>query len=153
MARVLDAYAVLAWMQGEPGSEKVAELLTAAQRQAEELVISTINAGEVYYRLGKRGYADKATAFLRDLRGNVFPWKLAAATAQRVWKAAELKTRYAISYADAFAAGLAIELNAELVTGDPELMNMGRCGVLKILPLKPSQGTPHHKQEEMTGDK
>ncbi|RME35826.1 MAG: hypothetical protein D6793_06790, partial [Thermoflexia bacterium] len=36
--------------------------------------------------------------------------------------AARLKMRYAISYADAFAAVLAQELGAVLVSGDPELV-------------------------------
>ena len=35
-------------------------------------------------------------------------------------RAAELKARYPISYADAFALASAIEHQAELVTGDPE---------------------------------
>ena len=38
-----------------------------------------------------------------------------------IFRAAELKARYPISYADAFALASAIEHQAELVTGDPEL--------------------------------
>jgi len=34
--------------------------------------------------------------------------------------AAQIKTQYPISYADAFAVALAQELNAIIVTGDPE---------------------------------
>jgi len=36
-------------------------------------------------------------------------------------KAAGLKARHAISYADAFAAATAIDCELPLVTGDPEL--------------------------------
>ena len=36
-------------------------------------------------------------------------------------RAAELKSTHAIAYADAFAVATAIEFNAVLVTGDPEL--------------------------------
>jgi ribonuclease VapC len=41
-------------------------------------------------------------------------------TEDRILAAARLKAEYPISYADAFAASLALELGASLVTGDPE---------------------------------
>jgi len=41
-----------------------------------------------------------------------------------VMLAATLKARYAISYADGFAAATALLQNAPLVTGDPELRVM-----------------------------
>ena len=37
-----------------------------------------------------------------------------------VYKAAELKAEYPISYADCFALAFALETSAILVTGDPE---------------------------------
>ena len=37
-----------------------------------------------------------------------------------IYRAAELKARYPISYADAFALAMALEHSAVLVTGDPE---------------------------------
>jgi len=55
---------------------------------------------------------------LNDLR--VFPIVFYDATEERILAAARLKTEYPISYADAFAASLAQELGASLVTGDPE---------------------------------
>jgi ribonuclease VapC len=39
---------------------------------------------------------------------------------KRVLDAAHIKTNHAISYADAFAVALAKELDAPVVTGDPE---------------------------------
>ena len=43
-------------------------------------------------------------------------------TPTRVIEAATLKSEYAMSYADAFAAATAIAHDAELWTGDPELL-------------------------------
>lgn len=37
-----------------------------------------------------------------------------------VFRAAELKARYAMSFADTFALASALEHNATIVTGDPE---------------------------------
>jgi ribonuclease VapC len=43
------------------------------------------------------------------------------ATRRRVRRAAELKSKHAIAYADAFAVATAVEFNAVLLTGDPEI--------------------------------
>ena len=45
----------------------------------------------------------------------------------------ELKSRYNISYADAFAAGLAIEFGCTLVTGDAKLRALETDGKLALL--------------------
>jgi predicted nucleic acid-binding protein len=47
------------------------------------------------------------------------------ATEQAVFAAVGFKMRYAISYADAFAVATAEDLDAVLVTGDPELEQLG----------------------------
>ena len=39
-------------------------------------------------------------------------------------EAAKLKERFRIAYADCFAAALALEMNAPLVTGDPDFRKM-----------------------------
>jgi len=37
-----------------------------------------------------------------------------------------------ISYADAFAAGLAMELRCPLVTGDPEFLALAKSGIIEL---------------------
>ena len=49
------------------------------------------------------------------------PVSVKDATRRRVRRAAELKSRHAIAYADAFAVATAVEFNAVLLTGDPEI--------------------------------
>jgi predicted nucleic acid-binding protein len=46
---------------------------------------------------------------------------LADATRRRVRRAAELKSKHLIAYADAFAVTAAVEFNATLLTGDSEI--------------------------------
>ena len=46
-------------------------------------------------------------------------------TRARVYAAARLKANYAISYADTFVAALAQELDAVVLTGDPEFRKLG----------------------------
>jgi len=121
---VLDAWAILALLQKEePAASRVKGLLEEAEQGAVELFISIINLGEVYYRIGKvkgEGEAQATLAEIRRLSLAVMP-----ATEEAVFAAARLKARYAISYADAFAASTAVSLDAILVTGDPELEQLG----------------------------
>jgi len=46
-----------------------------------------------------------------------------------IWAAATLKSRFPISYADAFAAALAQKYNCPLVTGDPELRRVDQLEI------------------------
>lgn len=120
---VLDAWAVLALLQREePAASHVRQLLQDAQQEKLTLFMSVINLGEVFYRVGKVSGADVAQETISEIHNlslTVLP-----ATNERVFAAAGLKMHYSISYADAFAAATAIELNASLATGDPELTNL-----------------------------
>ncbi len=132
MRKVIDAFTVLCWMQQEPGHRKVQHILEDAEKGVVELFISAINIGEVYYSLLKSGRATTAEAFLMDVKKRLFPWRVVAATNQRVWQAARLKGLHRISYADAFAIALAQELGAILVTGDPEIRDVESTGGLQV---------------------
>ncbi len=117
---VLDAWAMLAFLQGEePAAPRVRQLLESAQEGASELFISIINLGEIVYCVGRVKGERVAWATLDEIRR--LPLVIAPATDERVLSAAGLKMQYAISYADAFAAALTQELGAVLVSGDPEL--------------------------------
>jgi uncharacterized protein len=41
-----------------------------------------------------------------------------------IWKAAELKARFPVSFADCFAAATALLHDASVLTGDPEFMKL-----------------------------
>jgi predicted nucleic acid-binding protein len=107
---------------------------------------SSINIGEVYYRLRKAGDEEGAEEFLHDLRGGVLPIEVVPATNRRVWAAAGLKARYAISYADAFAASLAAETGAPVVTGDPEFKSLAEDGIVQVKWLpQPGRAAPQRR--------
>lgn len=115
---VLDSFAMLAYFEAEAGGAAVRVLLEAARDRQAALSMSMINVGELYYILHRERGVDQAESALGDLRA--LPITLCAATDERIVAAARLKAQHPISYADAFAATLAQELNALLVTGDPE---------------------------------
>jgi predicted nucleic acid-binding protein len=117
----LDAFAWLAWLQDEPGAAAVQEWLDDAEAGRAECVTSVINLGEAYYRLIRVARPQEAESLWRmAVRGDL-PVSVKDATRQRVRRAADLKSRHAIAYADAFAVATAVEFNAVLLTGDPEI--------------------------------
>ena len=120
--RVLDAFALLAWLQGEPAAPSVRKVLQEGEEGVCRVHMSVINAGEVYYRLQKTGHELLAEKNRRDLQRKKLPIKLEAAGDRMVWQAAKLKATFRLSYADAFAVGLSQELRALLLTCDPEIL-------------------------------
>jgi ribonuclease VapC len=115
---VFDTFAILAYFLAEPGGGEVKELLGRAESGEVSLAMSLINVGEVFYIFSREQGREKAQSILADLRS--LSIRFYDASEERILSAARLKAEYPISYADAFAASLAQELDAVLVTGDPE---------------------------------
>jgi predicted nucleic acid-binding protein len=98
-------------------------LLTDADTQKAHVSMSLINLGEVFYRVGRVHGRDEAVAVLEDIRRTAVD--MIPASEEAVFAAADLKIAHAVSYADAFALATAQRLDAVLVTGDPELTQLG----------------------------
>ena len=115
---VLDAWAVMAFLEDEPAGVKVAEILAGASESDAPIWISVVNLGEVFYILTREidePQAERSIAKLLDLgiRVQDADWALTR-------MAAKLKAHYRMSYADCFAAALAQQKDATLITGDEE---------------------------------
>lgn len=117
---VFDSFAILAWLYEEPSAGFVDMLLHEIGTGATDGGISIVNLGEIYYTVARRDSASRAETTLLALRE--FDWHIHAASDDLVLAAARLKAQFRISYADAFALACAQEHDAELVTGDPELL-------------------------------
>jgi len=89
----------------------------AAQGEA-QLHVSLINLGELAYLTERRRGLSALRQTLAVLERLTIRW--VSVDWERVLAAARVKARYPISYADAFAVALAQEIDAPLVTGDPE---------------------------------
>jgi predicted nucleic acid-binding protein len=122
---VLDANALIGFFEGRRGvSEKVSRLLSDALRQDSPLLMSAVNWGEVFYmewRYQGEAKAREAEAILQRM-----PVAVIAVDRERATRAGALKQRHGLGYADAFAAELAMERGAWLVTADPEFSKVGR---------------------------
>ncbi len=120
---VLDSYALLALLNAEPGAAFVERLLRQAEAGEVELWLSVINLGELAYVVERRWGTEKLRAILAYIEELAV--HLVVADLPRAQAAAHLKAQNPISYADAFAAALALEMQATLVTGDSEFAVLG----------------------------
>lgn len=129
---VLDAWAILALLQGEePAATRVAELLSQLECNEIEVFASVVNLGEVYYRIGRAKGEEEAARVLDTLRQAKIA--IVPASDERVLAAARFKMRHSMSYADAFAAATADSVGGTLVTGDPELIALAGQIVIEKL--------------------
>lgn len=115
---LLDSFAVLAWIQDEPGAERVEALLTRARRRNTPLLLSVINLGEVYYRLARQHGHRFAEGIVRQLE--VLPLQFYPCDQGLALEAARIKADYPIAYADALAVAVALKESAVVVTGDQD---------------------------------
>jgi len=130
---VLDANALAGFFEGRRGAaEKVRHLLGEAARLDAPLFMSAVTWGEVFYiewRYRGEVKAREAEASLLEM-----PIVVIAADRERASRAGALKQKHGLGYADAFAAELAIERSAWLVTADPEFQKIGKGLAVYSLP-------------------
>ncbi|MGA2822638.1 MAG: type II toxin-antitoxin system VapC family toxin [Bacteroidales bacterium] len=118
VSKVLDAYAIMAFFEDEPGAEVVRNLLLKAEADDVKLLISVVNLGEVWYSIARTNSPVTADQYIQEIQGMAIDivdadWPLTR-------QAATFKANGNISYADCYAAALTKNRKAELITGDKE---------------------------------
>jgi len=123
---VLDAYAILAVLEDEPGAAAVAKIFTG---QAAEFLLSLVNLGEAYYITLRRKGEDAAEQLVNSIFAEE-SLTLVDASWARIKNAARIKSGGGLSYADSFVVSLAMEIKAPVITGDPEIRKIaGERGI------------------------
>ena len=111
---VLDSWALLALLKGEPAAERV-----EAEWVADGAAISSINLGEVLYIRMRASGEQKARADIDMIRSRLTVidpgWETVEA-------AAAIKAAGGLSFADAFCIATAAQFDAPLLTGDSEIV-------------------------------
>lgn len=118
MVKVLDAYALMVYLEKEPGYEKIKELFIKAAENGKNLLMSTVNWGEVFYILIKNYGINEAEKIQYVIE--TFPIEFVPVDFNLAKQAALFKAKGNISYADCFSAALAKLYKGEVVTGDKE---------------------------------
>jgi predicted nucleic acid-binding protein len=130
---VLDANALVGLFEDREGiAGRVEHLLEQALRQDLPLLMSAVNWGEVFYISWRRH--GEAKAHEAEMRLQEMPVAVVSVDMERASRAGALKQKHSLGYADAFAAELAIERGAWLVTADPEFSKVGKGLLVYSLP-------------------
>jgi uncharacterized protein len=114
--KVLDSFALLAYLKMEGKYKKVKDLLSSDDVL---LLMNDINLGETFYILSRERGIEKAEYFASTVLKSL-PIEDVGNTFQDVLDAARIKANHSLSYADCFAVATAMRENAPIVTGDPE---------------------------------
>jgi ribonuclease VapC len=129
---VLDAFALLAYLQDEAGAADVEEILLAAARGEVTAAMTVVNLGEAAYITEREQSVEAAQALLAAF--DQLPITLAEVGHTFALEAAHIKARQQVSYADAFVVALARRLAAVAVTGDPEFARVEHLVAVRWLP-------------------
>ena len=114
MSYVLDSWALLCLLEDrEPGADRVEGLLKGHP------VVNWVSLGEVAYVLHEDAAPRGTARLLDELRELI---TLDVPSPQLVGRAADLRGRHGLAYAESYTAATAVTHDATLVTGDPGLL-------------------------------
>lgn len=117
-AKVLDSWALLCYLEREPGYEKIIDLFERAVESSKPHLMCIVNWGEVYYQVARRFGEQKAQEIEQLIQ--TLPITLIEANQELTREAARIKATKRMAYANCFAVALARLKKGELYTGDPE---------------------------------
>ena len=118
VAKVLDSWALLCYLEQKPGFEKMIDLFEKAVESSKPLLMCIVNWGEVYYQVLRR-FGDQKAQEIEQLI-QTLPITLVEANKELTREAARIKATKRMAYADCFAVALTRLKKAALYTGDPE---------------------------------
>jgi predicted nucleic acid-binding protein len=121
---VLDASAVLDFVEDGPGAERVQQLFVDAVHSTTPVLVSVMNWGEVFYHSWQKRGEEPARKTMADLAR--LPVELIPVDLSQALKAGELKAVHKIPYVDCVVAALAVLRQAILVTSDRDFEKLGR---------------------------
>ena len=116
MTYVLDACALIAVFNNEPGSSKIHDLLVQSLTGDVLVVMSPVNLAEVYYDRIKKVGLEQAN--------EIYNWVKIAVTVPEditdntIHEVGRLKSKYKCSLGDAFGLATAVVLSGQFVTAD-----------------------------------
>ena len=129
---VLDSFALTAFLENEPGGVRVQELFKEAESGHSRLAMTVVNLGETLYIGYRRGGPTRFVDILNVVPD--LPIEVVAADVPLTITAARIKAVLPIAYGDCFAAALALERKATVVTGDPEFQRLSHLVPIDWLP-------------------
>ncbi|MEO7142680.1 MAG: type II toxin-antitoxin system VapC family toxin [Bryobacteraceae bacterium] len=125
--KVVDSWAMVAWVQDEPAAPAVEAFLQDADSGVVELRMSWMNVAETFYIPAKRASPAVAEEFLVRLPS--LPVRTVLPGEEDIVAAARIKAAHPVAFGDAFVIALAQAEQASVITGDDEIR---RCAVVPV---------------------
>ena len=125
-SKVLDSWALMAFYNGESAADTVEEILFHGSEGRHHLYMSVINWAEIYTAYARGESVEAAESKVREMATLSIEIVGVGGDLKLARQAAIYKARGGISYGDAYAAALAKEKKAELVTGDIEFKRLDK---------------------------
>lgn len=129
---VLDSFALFAYLGAEPGEPQVKDVLARAKAGHAAAYLSIINYGELVYLTEREQGAFAARRAIAAV--DQLPINVIEADRRLTFAAAHIKAHHRLSYADTFTVALAQQLQATLLTGDPEFRTVESLVAIEWLP-------------------
>jgi PIN domain nuclease of toxin-antitoxin system len=114
----------------EPGGTIVRSVFERAERDAAPCPMTTVNWGEVLYRVEQVAGPAAVPSFIEKFYG--MPVMLVDADRDLTVRAAMLKASRGMGLADAYCAALALTLGAPVLTCDSDFDELERDGLLEV---------------------
>jgi predicted nucleic acid-binding protein len=118
MKKIMDAHGLMIFLEREPGYEKIEKIFLQAVASGDNLLMTVVNFGEVYYIVLRECGQQKADEVEKVIQA--LPIDMVGIDITITKAAARIKANKRLSYADCFATALAIKERGELITGDKE---------------------------------
>ena len=135
-ARVLDAGSLLSYLEAGPEAAEIVRLIKSARDSGRNLMICSVNWGEVMYLVAKDMSVQKATEIDKVLA--TLPIDVVSADQSLTRIAASYRADKGLPYTVCFAAALAKQKKAELVTSDAIFRSFD--GELRIRWIRSNEG-------------
>jgi PIN domain nuclease of toxin-antitoxin system len=136
MTYVLDACALLAFLNDEPGAEAIEDLLNQSAVEESAVFMSIINLLEVFYGQLKKKGPEIAQVVLSVV--NAYSVTIIDTISDLVFhEAARIKAHYKCSLADAIGIGSAFDMSGIFVTSDGEMIPIDQQEPIEFFWFRP----------------
>jgi len=115
---VIDACAMLAYLNNESGSSVIEQVLKRAERHEVKIFITIMDLAEIYHLILKEAGREKAIKSIVLLRN--LPVESMTLDESLLMIAGELRMQYPLTLGDAFVAAVAKSMDAKIITGDKD---------------------------------
>jgi len=119
---ILDACAMLAYLNNEHGVEVIGEVLEKGNRDEAKIFITAMDLAEIYHIVLKKEGRDKALKTILLIKN--LPVECVGLDEPLLMLAGEIRMQFPLTLGDALVAAVAKTKKAKLITGDSDFKSL-----------------------------